>query len=581
MADTEQTEETTETSDKSPLQRKRRTADGPVEAEVAIRGKGPRPTGEGAMPVTRSAGPVTVSEDMDFEAFMGETDGGAAAESFDQGARVRGVVETISVHGEEVFLDLGQKETGWILKDELRDADGELLVKIGDIIEGTVAGRSANGLQIRTKLGQEATSAAIREAFEGGLTVEGKVGSTNKGGYEIEIGKTRAFCPHSQIDTIRIENPEEMVGKTFDFKITELRDGKSPVVSRSVLLKEGQAARAEALMETLAPGQVVRGRVRNIQSFGVFVDLGGKDGLIPMSELAWGRVEDANEVVTLGDEIDVFVVEISNNGARIGLSLKRILDNPFDAAAEKLQAGQLVNGVVRRLETYGAFIELAPHVEGLVHISDMAHYRVRHPKDLLTVGESVRVQVQGVDLERQRVSLSLKALQADPWDDVATRYAVGTEVKGIVEKIADFGVFVTLEAGITGLLPGSEAQLSGRSLSDEFRVGKEIELRILRVDTEGHKIALTRRDADEIARMADRGENTQQRRSSTMQGVRDGRGSRDDRGPRDDSRNDSRSEGRRGPATSVAYRDEDPGTSGGDVSALGAALMKALGKKGN
>lgn len=567
MSDQQETPDINEATSARGKSRKRRTADAPVSAEVAIRGKGPRPAGEGAI-ASGSTGPVTVSVDLDFEAMMGAP----AAEpsgSFARGARVSGVVEAISQHGEEVFLDLGHKATGWVLKDELRDADGNLLVKIGDTIEGSVAGHSPNGIQVRTKLGQEATSAAIREAFEGGLIVEGKVAAANKGGYEIEIGKNRAFCPHSQIDVVRIENPETMVGRIFDFKIIELRDGNSPVVSRSVLLKASAAARAEELMKSLAPGQVVRGRVRNIQSFGVFVDLGGKDGLIPMGELAWGRVQDANEIVKLGDELDVLVLEISANGDRIGLSLRKAQEDPFETAAAKLQAGEITSGIVKRLETFGAFIELAPHVEGLVHISDMAHYRVRHPKDLLTIGESVRVKIQEIDVDRHRISLSLKALATDPWDDVATRYAVGTEIRGVVEKIADFGVFVTLEAGITGLLPGSEAQLSGRSLADEFRVGKEIEARILRVDINDRKIALTRRDAEEIARQADRGDDPRSRRNETMREVRENRGPRDDSRPRGG-----------GGGNTVAYRDEDTsaGNKGG-VGSFGEALMKALGTK--
>ena len=534
-------------------------------ADVAVRGRGHR---EDTPPVTSRAGPVTVAEDLDFAALMGAGEATAAA-AFERGARVRGVVESISVHGEEVFLDLGQKETGCIMKEELRDADGNLVVKVGDVVEGTVSGRSTHGLQIRTKLGQEATSAAIREAYEGGLVVEGKVTAHNKGGYEVEIGKTRAFCPHSQIDTVRVENPETMIGRVFDFKITELRDGGSPVVSRTALLKASAAARAEALMASLAPGQVVRGRVRNIQKFGVFVDLGGKDGLIPMSELAWGRVEDASQVVALGEELDVKVLEITNNGERIGLSLKKARANPFELAAEKLQVGQAVAGTVKRLETFGAFVELAPDVEGLVHISDMAHYRVRHPKDLLKVGDVVRVKVQEVDLERLRVSLSLKALTADPWEGIELRFPVGAEINGTVEKVADFGVFISIEPGITGLLPGSESQTGGRSLADEFRVGKAVSARILRVDAGERKIALTRRDAEEIARLAERGDDVRARRNDTLRDVRESRGGRDEfRGPRGG-----------GSGTTVAYRDETE-TGAGGVGSLGAALMKALGKKG-
>ncbi|MFO0750528.1 MAG: S1 RNA-binding domain-containing protein [Myxococcota bacterium] len=452
---------------------------------------------------------VTVNEDLDFGALMdAQKKAGDTGPAFEPGTKVKGVVEVVSLHGQEIFLDLGEKATGYVLKEDVRDNDGQILVKPGDVIEGVVVGHDSNGIKIRVKLGQEADTRAVREAFEAGILVEGKIAATNKGGYDVRIGNVRAFCPHSQIDVVRIDGPnaEALVGQSFTFKITEIKENGSVVVSRAAVLKAENAVRAAEIMAKIQPGAKMMARVRSIQKFGVFVDLGGKDGLVPMGELAWNRVEDAHEVVKLGQEVEVVVLEVSQETGKIGLSMKRASRDPFEVAAEKLQTGEIVTGQVTRLKDFGAFIELAPEVEGLVHISDMAHYRVRHPKDILKPGETVRVKVLEVDVERHRIALSLKALAADPWDHVPSKYKVGDAVKGMVDSVQDFGVFVSIEPGVVALLPMSEAKLEGKQAVVEFKVGKEIEARILRIDPNDKTMALTRRDEEELrAARPDRG----------------------------------------------------------------------------
>ncbi len=586
--------------------------------EVAVRNPRPaRAPGFGEHEA-KKADLVTVNEDVDFAALMdAEKKQSKEAPLFEPGTKVKGVVEVVSLHGQEIFLDLGQKATGYIMKEDVRDADGNVMVKPGDVIEGIVVGQDSNGIKIRVKLGQEADARALREAFDAGILVEGKVIGLNKGGYDIRVGNARAFCPHSQIDMVRIEQPETMLGKVLAFKITEIKDNHSVVVSHAAVMKAEAAVKGAELMAKLEVSAKLVGRVRSIQKFGVFVDLGGKDGLVHVSELSWNRVEDPHEVVKLGQEVEVVVLEIDKGpggdvagGAgkdKISLSMRKAQEDPFESAAQKLQVGETVNGLVVRLKDFGAFIELAPNVEGLIHISDMAHYRVRHPKDILTVGESVSVKVIEVDVERHRVALSLKALAANPWDDVAARYQVGQVVTGKVESVQEFGVFVALEPGVVALLPASEAKLEGKPVATEFRVGKDVEARVLRIDVQEKKMALTRRDEEELRRMSDRGGDgaggrgdgggrdgrgpggpsgpgrgpgggggygeARQRRDNTMRDVRESHDRRE-RGRGGDFGGGGGGGGGRG---GLAYTDTEKPASG-SVGSLGEALMRALGQ---
>lgn len=540
------------------------TAAPSTEASVSELGKTARAPKPAPAPVSPA---VAVREDIDFDTVMRgaprEEDGG-----FEPGQKVSGRVEVISLHGQEVFLDLGGKATGYVLKEELKDAEGNLLVKVGDEIEGVVVGVNSSGVHVRTRVGQDADSHALREAFEAGIPVEGKVVATNKGGYEVQIGQSRAFCPHSQIDLIRIENPETVIGQTFTFKITEFAEGRL-VVSRAQLLRAEQAERKAETLATIQVGARVKGRVRSIQKFGVFVDLGGVDGLIPMSELAWERVGDAHDVVQLGQELEVVVLEVDTEKDRIALSVKQTLGDPWVTGISGLAVGTVIAGTVARLTAFGAFVTIAPGVDGLVHVSDLAHQRVRHPGDVLKVGDRLQVKVMEVDLERRRVALSLKALLQDPWDDVSARYQPGQPVKGRVESVQAFGVFVELEPGVTALLPASESNTQGQELNVVFRVGAEVEGRILRVEQDAHKIAITRRDeADvEASQRRDRDRGDRPPRGGDDRGPRGPR--RDDRGPRDGG-------GGRGRGGTLAY--SDAGSDKGGLGSFGELLMKAMGK---
>lgn len=516
---------------------------------------------------------VTVTEDVDFAALMEHQKASrqGAIPGFEPGQRVKAIVEVISPKGPEIFLDLGSKTTGYVLKEDVRDADGRVMVKVGDEIEGIVYGHDEGGIRLRVRLGQEADMASVRAAFAAELLVEGKVAGVNKGGYDIRLGNLRAFCPYSQIDVVRIEQPETLIGRSFQFKITEIKDNQSVVVSRAAVLKAEQGRRAAELMKTIQVGQRMKGRVRSIQKFGVFVDLGGKDGLVHVSELSWGRVEDPHSVVQLGDEVEVIVTDVNRDNGKLGLSMRQAQEDPVEALGAKLQVGETVTGKVTRLKDFGAFVELADNVEGLVHISDLAHYRVRHPKDILKSGENVRVKVLEIHLDKRQIKLSLKALAADPWDGVEDRYPVGKEIKGTVESIQDFGVFVTLEQGINALLPASESRTEGQPLAAAFKVGRDIEARILRVDAGQRRIALTRRDEDEVRSRPshrDRGP----RRSSDRASGPGGRGG-------DGWSGGGRGGGRgRSSGPTLAYSDAPAKGDKAGVGSLGELLMKALKK---
>ncbi len=534
---------------------------------VVDKGQGERqPAPAPGGPPTPGAQAVTVSDDVDFEALMS---GGRAFEgpSFEPGDKVKGVVEVISLHGNEVFLDLGGRATGYVLKEELRDAEGSLTVAQGDELEGVVAGVDSSGVHVRMKLGADADSQALRDAFSSGVPVEGKVMGTNKGGYDVMVAGQRAFCPFSQIDVYRLEDEESVVGQTMTFKITEMRGG-SIVVSRAAVLRAEQAERAASTLATLAVGARMTGRVRSIKGFGAFVDLGGVDGLVHIRELSWDRVDDPHEVVKLGQEVEVVVVELSPDRKRINLSMRQAQGDPFEAAVAGLKPGDDVTGTVVRLAQFGAFVNIAPGTDGLIHVSDLAHARVRHPKEVLQVGDTVRVRVIEVDLGRRRVGLSLKALTADPWDAVGERYPVGSTVTGKVESIQAFGVFVALEGGVTALLPASESNTQGQPLETSFRVGAEVEAKVLRVDVEDKKMALTRRDD------ADR---------------RGGRGDRrggPGRGPRGGGRDDwGRGRGggggrRRGGLAYSDTEDKKKDDRGKEVGSFGALLLAAMKDKG-
>ena len=323
---------------------------------------------------------------------------------------VRGKV--ISVGKEAVFVDVGGKAEGQLGRDQVTDKDDKLLVKIGDEVEARVVADAGGVLTLRVKLsrGPEAR-AELAQAQDLGIPVEGLVTEVVKGGVSVDVAGVRGFCPASQIDNRFVEDLSVFVGQRLTFRVTRY-EGRNLVLSRRSLLDEEKEKRAVETRKNLIPGAVIRGKVVGFKPFGAFVDLGGIEGMLHVSELGFQRVEQPEDVLRLGQALDVAIlkVEPGEKGDRISLSLKALANDPWNDATAKLSDGSRVKGTVTRLQPFGAFIEIAPGVEGLVHISELgAGRRINHPKEIVSVGQQVEATVLGIDHEKRRLSLSMAA----------------------------------------------------------------------------------------------------------------------------------------------------------------------------
>ncbi len=410
----------------------------------------------------------------------------------DPGQKVR--VRVAGLSGDVIYVDLGGKSEGVIALAEFAEQEGIDIPKVGDEIDAYFV-TVENGVKKFTTLVRgysTVTLAGIREALEAGLPVNGTVARAVKGGFEVMIGKVRCFCPFSQVDIKGAPNPDAYVGQTFAFRVLEFgEDGANVILSRRALLEEEQQARIAKLKESLSVDMEIPVRVKSLQKFGVFVDLGGIDGLIPMSELAWGSVEDAESVLSVGQEVTAKVISIDWDRNRITLSLKALQEDPWIKSAEKYPAETQARGPVVRLTPFGAFVNLEPGIDGLIHISKLGTgRRVKHPEDVLQVGQWVEARVVKVDPVARRISLSM---EPDERRRVLALPAVGEIVRGTVEKVMPFGVFVRLDEKITGLMPNSEAGTPrGANHAKIFPVGSDIQVLVLEVDSDKGRVTLSR-----------------------------------------------------------------------------------------
>ena len=326
----------------------------------------------------------------------------------------------IQIDGPDAFVDCGLRNELPISVQELKNADGEMKFKVGDEITAYVQ-KSPDGLKLTKAVNlKEAGTGALTAAFAAGTPVKGKVDSTNKGGFSIDLDGTRAFCPFSQIDVRRADNPEIFVGQSYQFKILELsEDGRNIVVSRRALLQADRDSQAESTRGSLVLGDNLEGVVTRLVPFGAFVDIGGLEGLVHISQISHQRVGDPSEVLKEGQTVQVKVLEIQNLGMgrseRISLSIKALATDPWPETASSMVPGQDVEGRVTRLVDFGVFVELQPGVEGLIHISELANRRVIHPREVLNEDEQINVRILDVDLDRRRISLSRK--QASDYEE--------------------------------------------------------------------------------------------------------------------------------------------------------------------
>lgn len=350
------------------------------------------------------------------------------------GQMVKGTV--VNIGANSVFLDLGSKSEGVLEREQVCDAEGELQVAIGDTVEARVTevdGPSGCVVLSRSIARGADAADALVGAFESGMPVEGLVSGLNKGGLEVEVAGMRAFCPISQIDSRFVEDANHFVGQKYQFKITRIEKGRGKnmniVLSRRKLLEEENAAQAAVLRETLREGQVVKGRVTTLKDYGAFVDLGGLEGMLHISELGHSRVGHPSEVLSVDQEIDVKIVKIepavgARKEERISLSVKAMHESPWESVGGNIKEGQRITGTVVRLQPFGAFVELSPGLEGLAHISELgAGRRINHPREVLAEGAKVEVTVLSIDPVQQRISLTLKSPDEIP-DERADRAAV-------------------------------------------------------------------------------------------------------------------------------------------------------------
>jgi small subunit ribosomal protein S1 len=421
-----------------------------------------------------------------------------AMENFDlktlqQGELLRGTI--VSISGDDAYISYGGPSEAVIETAELEGLD------VGDPIEATVVKTGAEIRVSRKLIKGRASLESLRGAYEARLPVEGKVTGRNKGGFEVNVAGLRAFCPLSQIALGKIENPDSFVGQTLEFRVTELsEDGRRIVVSRAALLKEEAASRAAETRERIVPGAELSGRVKTLTPFGAFVDLGGVDGLLHVSEMSRRRVTDPKDVVAIGQEVRVKVIKVENDGKRISLSMKDQEPDPWHDVAERFAPGTEFTGRIVRSTDFGYFVEVEPGVDGLVHVSQLPH-GIKPGDAEVAIGSNVQGWVREVDPSKKRLSLSLRAIAvSDPWETASQRYGIGRVVEGTVDHAAAPGVFVELEPGLTGLIPNSEISVGpGQDASSVHQPGEKLMVRIMSIDPSRKRISLSHEAAKAAA----------------------------------------------------------------------------------
>src|SRR5215216_3186548 len=423
----------------------------------------------------------------DFAALLAESFG---QDNVKEGEILRGTV--IAVGKDYAIVDVGYKSEGQVPLEEFRNADGSIDVRPGDVVDVLLESRENDaGMCVlskekadRFKVWDEISAACERDEL-----IEGIITTRVKGGLSVTIrGGVKAFLPGSQVDLRPVRNLDAFLGQNFKFKVIKFNKKRGNIVlSRRVLLEKERAALKESTLERLKEGQIVEGIVKNLTEYGAFIDLGGIDGLLHITDMSWGRVNHPSELFQVGDHVRVKVLKFNADTERVSLGLKQITEDPWSRAAEKFIPGTVVRGKVVSLKDYGAFIELEEGIEGLVHISEMSWTRrVKHPSKMVAVGDVVEAVLQAIDTddgEKPKISLSIKHLVADPWDRIPFDYPIGKIVDAKVLKVMDFGAFVELEKGVEGLVHVSE--IAEERIEDprgHLTEGQEAKVQIISLD---------------------------------------------------------------------------------------------------
>jgi small subunit ribosomal protein S1 len=413
-----------------------------------------------------------------------------------EGEIVRGTV--VGVQRDNVVIDIGGKSEGIIALNEFADAQGQTNVKPGDQVDVYIESReNDDGLVTLSKEKADKMKVwdEISAACERDELIEGTISQRVKGGLSVTIrGGVKAFLPGSQVDLRPIRNLDKLIGQTYQFKVIKFNKKRGNIVlSRRVLLEKERDEQKTKTLETLEEGKVVKGVIKNITEYGAFVDLGGIDGLLHITDMSWGRVNHPSEIFQVGDEVTVRVLKYNPETERVSLGLKQTQEDPWSHAEEAYPPGKKVRGKVQSITDYGAFIELEPGVEGLVHVSEMSWTKkVKHPSKLLEMGQELECQVLEVDAKSKRISLGLKQLEPDPWTIFTEKYKPGDKITGKVRSITDYGVFIGIEEGVDGMVHKSDVSWTAKvnNPSDMYKKGDEVEAIILSINHDEKKVSL-------------------------------------------------------------------------------------------
>lgn len=426
-----------------------------------------------------------------FADLLAQTPGGSEIR---EGSIVTGQV--VRLTDESVVIDIGHKSEGEVPLHEFMTSDGQLQVKPGDTVEVYLDRfEDTDGEMVLSRERAEMLRAwdRISDAFEKNEIVEGTIMARVKGGLSVDIG-VKAFLPGSQVDLRPVRNLDKLIGSKLQFKIIKFNKKRGNIVlSRRVLLEQDREKLRSATLGNLKEAAILKGIVKNITDYGAFVDLGGIDGLLHITDMSWGRINHPSEIFEVGQELEVKVLSYDEGRQRVSLGYKQLQSDPWLTAGEKYVVGAKTKGKVVSLTDYGAFVELADGIEGLIHISEMSwSKRIRHPSKVVQVGDEVEVQVLAIDLENRRISLGMKQMEPNPWEIVKEKYQVGDVIRGKIRNITDFGIFVGIEDGIDGLIHISDISWTERIRhpGDKFKKGDEVEAKVLQIDTEGEKFSL-------------------------------------------------------------------------------------------
>ena len=447
---------------------------------------------EASEPQPSQAMGVDVEEIEDFgkvlEAFE------ADARAIKEGDVVRGTV--IKVLEKEVIVDIGYKSEGVIDVAEFRGPDGSIQISDGDVIDVLLErSEDADGYVVLSKEKAERLKVwdAVERAYETGEPVMGRVLDRIKGGLKVDIGLP-AFLPGSLVDVRPVRNLESLIGHEYRMRVIKVNKRRGNIVlSRKVILEVENAEKKKQTLEDLAEDKILRGVVKNLTEYGAFIDLGGIDGLLHITDISWGRINHPSEKFQIGDELDVIVLKFDRERERVSLGFKQLQEDPWEVADTKYPAHSRIRGKVVSLTDYGAFVEVEEGIEGLIHVSEMSWTkRVKHPSKMLNVGDWVECVVLEIDREGRRLSLGLKQTEPNPWDVIGSKYRVGDRITGTVRNITDFGAFIEVEEGIDGLVHISDLSWSTRvnHPSEILNKGDEVEAVILKIDSDNQRLSL-------------------------------------------------------------------------------------------